>query len=124
MFLQIQFKFKNKVDRSDPAEPKLIVEPTALEVSQMNFFKDGEEKPMETMVAVSLLNMQLDMLVKYLKKREFPLATMGGARELSCMGFKLTDPDFVFYNKFFTIDTDYELVEPDENCDVIERGIK
>jgi len=66
VFMQLQFKFKVSVNKKDPENKMLIFEPTALEVSQLNFFKGDNDMPMETMLAVSILNLQLDQLVKYL----------------------------------------------------------
>jgi len=34
------------------------------------------------------------------------------------------DPDLVFYNKFFTIDADYELATPVETCSHFEHEFK
>ena len=100
------------------------MDPVALEISQMNFFKDEDDQPMETMLAVSMLNLQLDMVAKHMKKQEIPIKKTGESEMLSCLGFNLLDPELNFFNKFLTIDSDYAIVEPAGKCESIERDVK
>ena len=122
--MQLQFKFKVSLDKSNPEEPLLKVDPVAFELSQMNFFKDNEEQPMESMMIVSMVNMQLDQLIRHINKQEFPLKSTQNNELLSCFGFNLSDIDVNFYNKFFTIDSAFFNVDPHEDCDQFEADFK
>lgn len=60
---------------------------------------------MESMMIVSMVNMQLDQLIRHINKQEFPLKSTQNNELLSCFGFNLSDIDVNFYNKFFTLDS-------------------
>jgi hypothetical protein len=90
----------------------------------MNFFKDDEDQPMEQMLAVSMLNLQLDMLAKKIEKREIPFKSIAQPSQLSCLGFQLQQPKLNFFNKFMTIDSDYITVKPSDNCEDVEDSLK
>lgn len=79
---------------------------------------------MEQMLAVSMLNMQLDMLSKHLSAQEIPIKNNNDSKILSCLGFSLDHPELKFYNKYLTVTSAYNLVEASEECDEIEEKFK
>jgi hypothetical protein len=72
---------------------------------------------MESMMVVSMVNMQLDQLIRHMPKQELPLKSQKNNAFMSCLGFNLEDLDIHFYNKFFTVDSAYTKVEPNSNCE-------
>lgn len=54
------------------------LDPVGIEVSQLNIFAGDDDKPMEQMLALSMLNLQLDMLGKYIQPKEFPFTVSEG----------------------------------------------
>lgn len=122
--MQVQSKHSVMVDYENAANPVLRIVPKALEISQMNFFSDDKEMPMESMLAVSMVNMQLDQVKKRMKPITLPFATFMNPDELSCLGIAIEQPRLTFFNKFITLDAGYQKVDPVDRCEEIEEKLK
>lgn len=92
LFIQLQFKVKMYFDVDEDGILVFHLVPVGLEVSQLNIFAGDEDKPMEQMLALSMLNLQLDMIGKKIEPQSFPLGASTSSVEqslTSCFGFML-----------------------------------
>lgn len=126
MFFTVTMKGKVTVNSTNPLNKTVTVAPRSVEFSMLKFYDGDEEKSMESMLAQSLLNVQLDQLRKTFKPQKFMMNKWNNPKEMQCIGFNLTDIDIAFSKNAMQFNAGYtEILDYDKTfCSGIEEQIR
>jgi hypothetical protein len=126
MFFTVTMKGKVTINSTDPQNKTLTAAPRSVEFSMLKFYDGEEEKSMESMLAQSLINVQLDQLRKTFKPQKFRMNKWKNPKEMGCIGFNLTDIDIAFAKNAIQFNAGYnEVLDYDkEYCATIEKQIR
>lgn len=124
----MQLALKGKMFIADEKHDNrtFVVIPKGVSLPTLKIMKGGEEQFLEQMLAQSMIGYQLDNIKKYLQPGVVPLKKFNNPKELSCLGFNLTNI-FVKVNKgFLQLNANYIKVDEPVNpkaCEDLKHAL-
>lgn len=124
--MQIALKGKMFIADEKHENRTFVVIPKGVQLPTLKIMKGGEEQFLEQMLAQSMIGYQLDNIKKYLQPGVIPLKKFNNPKELSCLGFNLTNL-FVKVNKgFLQLNANYVKVDEPaspEACETLKHAL-
>jgi len=98
IYMSLVFKMKLFMDKKNPKDKLLMMQPKNIELSEMKIMNDKEEMSMEQMMIQSMVNIQFEQLRKMFKPVPGRIRTLLKLmpKEIKCFGFKISDLDIAF----------------------------
>lgn len=127
VYLQMALKGKMFVADEKFDNRTFVVIPKGIQIPTLKIMKGEEEQFLEQMLAQSMIGYQLDNIKKYMNPAIIPLKKFNNPKELSCLGFNLTNV-FVKVNKgFLQLNANYiDVAEPVDEaaCEVLKAALR